>query len=159
MTPDVDEYAERVYAAWGTTLLRVALGIVFLMHGWLGLMVVGPAGLTTDIMRLGYSEWLSGLFAWYLIAAHLAGGALLIVGLWTRSAAVAQIPIMGAATLQLRWWQGFFLKALVGDQGARTVAGGYEYDFLVLVAICALALLGPGRLSIDERRRASWLRS
>ena len=144
---------ERAYASWGTALLRIVLGVIFLMHGWLGLFAFGPPALAAYIARLGYPASLSGLFAWYLIVAHLIGGALLVVGWYTRPAALVQIPIMAAATLQMRWWQGFFMKGIVVDQGGRTIAGGYEYDLLVLTATCALALLGPGRLSIDEYRR------
>ena len=34
----------------------------------------------------------------------------------------------------------------------RQIAGGYEYVLLVLAATLALALTGPGRLSVDELR-------
>lgn len=139
--------------AWGTTLLRAMLGAIYIAHGWLALAVIGPAGVAGYTVRLGYPASASTALAWYLIVVHLIGGALLVIGLGTRIAAVLQIPIMASATFLLRWPQGFFLRAFVVDPGTgRAVAGGYEYDLLVLVATCALALLGPGRLAVDGWR-------
>jgi putative oxidoreductase len=152
MNGELSDAQLREYAGWGATLLRLVLGVIYIMHGWLALMVIGPEGMAGYVARLGYPAWLSLPFAWYLIVAHLVGGALLIVGYWTRIAALAQVPIMAAATLQFRWWQGFFLKSVVIDPTGRTLAGGYEYDLLVLGATCAMALLGPGKLALDNPR-------
>ena len=139
--------------AWGATLVRVALGVIYVMHGWLALTVIGPSGVAGYTVRLGYPPSLSTALAWYLIVVHLVGGALLAIGLWTRIVALLQLPIMASATFLLHWSQGFFMKAIVVDaSGGRAIAGGYEYDLLVLVATCALVLLGPGKLAVDGRR-------
>jgi len=73
------------------------LGVIYVMHGYLGLVVIGPADLAGYTIRMGFPPVLAPLLAWYHIAAHVGGGALLILGLWTRWAALAQVPIMAAA--------------------------------------------------------------
>jgi putative oxidoreductase len=128
--------------AWGTTILRVTLGVVYVMHGWLAAMVMGPEAVSGMIARIGYPESGARLLAWYLIAAHLAGGALLVLGFLTRAAALAQIPVMASALFLLHWRQGFFM----------TPEGGAEYAFVLLAATVALILLGPGAASIDHAR-------
>jgi len=139
-------------APWGVLLLRVALGVIFVMHGYLGLVVIGPAGIAGYTIRLGFPPGLAALLAWYHIAAHLAGGGLLVLGLWTRWAALAQVPSMASATFLLHWKQGFFMKGLVLGSG-QAVAGGYEFPLLVLVATIALIFLGGGALAVDGTRR------
>jgi putative oxidoreductase len=128
--------------AWGTTILRVSLGAVYVMHGWLAAFVLGPEAIGGYVVRIGYPAAAARLLAWYLIAAHLAGGALLVVGFLTRPAALAQVPIMASALFLLHWSQGFFIKP----------EGGWEYTFLVLAATLSLVLLGPGAASIDHAR-------
>jgi putative oxidoreductase len=136
--------------AWGATLLRANLGVVYVAHGWyaLGLGLDAVAGY---MPRMGFPVAAARWLAWYLLVVHLVGGALILVGLWTRLAAVLQVPIMMSAVFLLHLSQGFFLKALTvpSADGPRQIAGGYEYPLLVLVATLALALLGPGRLALD----------
>lgn len=134
-------------------LLRVTLGIVYVMHGWSALTQVGPAGTAAFIGRIGYPPGLAGILTRYLIAAHLVGGLLLIVGLWTPWAALAQVPIMASAVFLVHWPQGFFLRGiLLEGPPVRASAGGYEYPLLVLVSTLALTLLGPGAPSVDAAR-------
>src|SRR5439155_15776554 len=97
--------------------------------------------------------------------AHLVGGALLVLGLWTRGAALVQVPIMASAVFLLHFGQGFFLRGIVLDQAAgggpagvpirvpmRVMVGGIEYDLLVLAATVTLVLTGAGALALDGRR-------
>jgi putative oxidoreductase len=103
---------------------------------------------------MGYPAALGPVLAWYLIVVHLAGGLLVIAGLWTRWAALAQVPIMASATFLVHWKQGFFMTGIVLDAATgRAIAGGYEYTLLILAATVALALLGPGALALDGLRR------
>ena len=148
-------------AGYGVALLRVVLGAIFLMHGYLGLVVVGPGGFESYAARMGYPVALAPFLAWYLIVAHLVGGALLVLGLWTRGAALVQVPIMASAVFLLHFGQGFFLRGIVLDQAAgggpagvpiRVMVGGIEYDLLVLAATVTLVLTGAGALALDGRR-------
>src|SRR4029450_3447479 len=97
----------------GLAVLRVTLGVIFLMHGYLGLAVVGPSGLAGYTTRMGYPPGLGPALAWYLVVAHSVGGILLILGLWTRWAALAHLPIMASAFFLLHLGQGFFLTGRV----------------------------------------------
>ena len=94
--------------------------------------------------------------AWYLIVVHLVGGALIIVGLWTRVAAVLNIPIMASAVALLHWPQGFSMRAVVTDTAAgKAMPIGYEFSLLVLACTVAIALIGAGPFSIDRAGTAS----
>jgi putative oxidoreductase len=139
---------------WGTALLRVILGVIFVMHGYLALAVLTPAGAAGYFTRMGYPPGLAVPLAWYLVVVHLGGGALLVIGLWTRLAALLQVPIMASAVFLFHFPQGFFLRGIILDAAKdQAVAGGYEYALLVLAATLAQALLGEGALSVDARRR------
>jgi putative oxidoreductase len=137
--------------AWGPTLLRLVLGVIYIAHGWYAATVVGVQGMTAYMPRMGYPPAAAPWLAWYLLVAHLGGGLLLLLGLWTRVAALAQVPIMASATFLLHFPQGFMLKVQTIETpgGPRTIVAGYEYALLVLVATLALALTGAGRLSVD----------
>ena len=140
-------------AGYGLALLRVVLGIIFVMHGYLAVDVVGPGGFESYAARMGYPVALAPYLAWYLIVAHLVGGVLLVLGLWTRVAAIVQVPIMASALFLLHFGQGFFLRGIVLDQAAgRVMVGGAEYDLLVLAAAVTLGLTGGGVLALDGRR-------
>jgi putative oxidoreductase len=140
--------------AWGATLLRLAVGVIYVMHGWLAVAVLGVPGAAGYITRMGFPSALAPALAWYLVVVHLAGGALILLGVGTRVAALLQVPIMASALFLHHLSQGFFMKVLTMETpaGARSIAGGYEYVLLVLAATLALALTGPGRLSVDELR-------
>jgi putative oxidoreductase len=140
--------------AWGGTLLRLVLGAIYVMHGWYAVAVIGVQAAAGYITRMGYPPALAPALAWYLVVAHLVGGTLMLLGVGTRVAALLQLPIMASALFLHHFAQGFFLRALTVETaaGPRQVAGGYEYVLLVLVATLALALIGPGRLSVDELR-------
>lgn len=145
-------------AAWGAALLRVVLGVIFVLHGYYAYSVIGRPAVAGYTTRMGFPPALGDVLAWYLILAHAVGGALLVVGLFTRVAAFAQTPIMASALFLLHWPQGFFLHAAAVEtpNGQRLVTLGYEYALLVLVATVACGLIGPGIASIDsgwEHRR------
>jgi putative oxidoreductase len=139
--------------AWGIALLRVVLGGIFVMHGYYALGVLGIDRTAELIVRIGNPPALSRPLAWYVVAAHLIGGALLAVGLFTTLAALAQVPIVAAALFLLHWPQGFFMHGIVVDAATgRVVAGGYEFTLLVLVATLTIVFTGPGALALDGVR-------
>jgi len=120
--------------AWGKALLRITLGVIFVVHGYLHWQHGARAGART-ITQMGFPEEFSATLAWYLIIVHVVGGALMVLGFWTRLGACLQLPIMLSAVALLHWHQGF---------------QGLEYPLLVLVGTLAVALLGPGTLAIDR---------
>lgn len=136
-------------AAYGATLLRVILGITYLMHAYLGLVVFTPAGWVAFAQRNGIP--LPEVLVWYVILAHGLGGAALILGLWARWAALVNVPVMLGALLFVRLKQGFFMKAVVVDAAkGQAFSAGYEFELLLLVATIALVFLGGGPLAITR---------
>src|SRR6202158_4276917 len=109
-------------AAYGATLLRLILGIVYIMHAYLAAVVFGPAGMITYQTKNGVP--FPEIGTWYLILAHGLGGICLILGLLVRWAALVNIPIMAGALFTVHLKQGFFMGK----------DGGYEYALLVLGA-------------------------
>ena len=138
----------------GVAVLRVTLGLIYVMHGYLGLAIIGPSGIAGYTTRMGYPAALGPALGWYLIVAHSLGGILLIVGLFTRWAALVQVPIVASALLLHHLRQGFFLTGIVVDPARGVaIAGGYEYILLVLAGTLTLVLAGSGALALDRHRR------
>ena len=135
----------------GLTVLRVTVGAICVMHGYLGLEI-GAAGIGEYTTRMGYPAALGPALGWYMILAHGIGGLLLILGLFTRWAALAQVPILASAFFLYHIRQGFFLTGIVVDPAlGNAIAGGYEYILLILVATVTLVLAGGGALALDRR--------
>ena len=122
-------------ASWGITLLRVMIGVVFLMHGGQKLLVFGFHGVAGMLASLKIP--LPATSAVVLTMVELLGGAGLLLGLATRIAAALLVVEMLVAVLAVHLKNGFFLPA------------GFEYALTLLVGNLCLALAGPGELSID----------
>jgi putative oxidoreductase len=136
---------------YGATVLRVILGVIFVMNGYFALFVLEPAGAAQAIKIPGLP--LGEALAWYLIVAHIAGGLMLIVGLKTRWAAVANIPVILIALSMVHAYQSFLMTCVVVDAAAgKAHPAGLEYPLLVLAATAALALQGGGALAMTDDR-------
>lgn len=122
---------------WGLTVLRVVVGLVFLVHGAQKLFVFGFGGVTGLLSGLGVPA--PGLFAVVVTLVELVGGIALILGLFTRLAALALAVDMLVATLTVHLPNGFFAQD-----------GGYEFTLLLLAAGVALAVAGPGEAALDR---------
>jgi putative oxidoreductase len=72
------------------TILRVSMGVLFLAHAWLKLVIFTPAGTAGFFESLGFR----GFLAYLVIAAELGGGIALILGVWSRWVALALVPIL-----------------------------------------------------------------
>lgn len=120
----------------GLLPLRIAVGLVFLMHGGQKLFVFGLAG-TSDIMgKLGIP--LAPLAAGIVIAAELLGGAAIILGVFTRWAGVILTIEMLVAIPVARLAGGFFAPY------------GFEFEFTLLGACLTFAAFGAGGASLDR---------
>jgi len=121
--------------SWGLTILRVVVGIAFLMHGWQKLFVLHFAGVAGFLGHLGIP--LPMVTAVVLTLVEFLGGAALVLGLFTRWAAWLLAIDMLVAILLVHLKGGFFLPQ------------GFEYALALLAANIALALTGPGAASVD----------
>ncbi len=126
--------------ALAALLLRVTMGIYFLVHAWLKIAVFTPAGTAGYFESLG----LPGTLGYVTIAAELLGGLALIAGLWTRWVSLALVPVLlGAA------WFGHGTAGFVfSNQG-----GGWEYPLFWAVALVVQALLGGGAFALRPGAR------
>lgn len=128
---------------YGLTILRVIVGITYVMHSYLSLFRFTPAGTAAFLASVGLPA--PALMAWIIILVHGLGGILLILGLWTRWAAAANAVIMAGALVTVHLPQGFFLK------GMKTgFVGGFEFPLLLFAASLALVLTGGGALSVKK---------
>ena len=71
---------------WGLTILRVVIGLVFFVHGFQKLFVMGFGGVAGFLAPLGVPA--AGLFAVIVTLVEFLGGLALILGLFTRVAAL-----------------------------------------------------------------------
>jgi putative oxidoreductase len=140
-------------AAWGALILRVVLGVVFVMHAYELLVLLGPRDVTATMLRHGIPREVTPLVFWLTIAAQALGGALIVIGLWTRAAAVANLPVLFGAFFLLHLPQGYFMRGTI-RAGERAASVGYELSLLVLACTVAVALQGGGPMSLDDKRNA-----
>ncbi len=133
----------------GATLLRVMLGVIYGMHAYLAYAIITPAGMVKFMGSTGFPA--PDIFVWYVILGQLIAGIMMIIGLWTRWAALATMPVIGGAVFMIHLKQGFFMTGRIVDPAAgRAIAIGVEFPLLVLVATIALVLLGGGALAITR---------
>jgi putative oxidoreductase len=121
-------------APYAALVLRLALGIMFIAHALLKIMVFTLPGTVQFFQSLG----LPGFFAYLTVAAELIAGALLIGGVYARWVALPTLPILLGAT-----W------AHAGNGWLFTAPnGGWEYPAFLAVAATVLALIGDGRFAL-----------
>src|ERR671921_2669812 len=108
--------AERIakVQGWGLTILRVVVGIVFLVHGLQKLFLMGFGGVAGMMEGLGVPA--PGLFAIILTLVELLGGLALILGLFTRVVAIPLAVDMLVATLMVHLPNGFFTVPNGGEE-------------------------------------------
>lgn len=126
------------YAPWGLTILRIAVGITFVMHGYQKWFVYGISGVEKSFAGMGIP--LPGISALIVATVEFGGGLLLILGLFTGYAAILLAIVMLVAMTQVHLAAGFFLPK------------GYEFTFNLLAALIAILLGGPGAAALDRRR-------
>ena len=122
-------------APYGALLLRVTLGILFLMHAGLKLFVFTPAGTADFFGSLG----LPSALAYVTITAEVLGGIALIIGLWARVIAIALTPILLGAIFTVHGPAGFFFD---------NAHGGWEYPAFWTIGLVVQALLGDGAFAL-----------
>ncbi|HLZ02713.1 MAG TPA: DoxX family protein [Bradyrhizobium sp.] len=128
-------------APYAALLLRVTLGALFLAHAGLKFFVFTPAGTAKFFGSVG----LPGELAYLVIAVEVVVGVTLILGLFTRYAALAGVPILVGAIVTVHAANGFFFT---------NPHGGWEYPAVWAVALVAQALLGDGAFALRFTQQA-----
>jgi putative oxidoreductase len=124
---------------YGVTLLRVALGLMWIAHALLKLIVFTLPGTARFFASVGFPAWL----AYPVFAAELAGGCALLLGIYPRQAALLLVPVMAAAA---------WVHAPNGWVHT-SPGGGWEYPVFLVVASVALWLIGDGAWSLRRSTR------
>lgn len=128
-------------APYAALLLRVALGTMFLVHSlYLKLVVFTLPGTVKFFESLG----LPPASAHLTIAAEAIGGLMLVLGVKTRYAALALLPVLLGATW-VHWKNGWLFT---------NAGGGWEYPAFLAVAAVVQALLGDGAYALRLPRPA-----
>lgn len=114
----------------GLLALRLAVGIVFIYHGWLKL--TGMEGVVGMMQGIGLPMPL--FFAWLVALVEFIGGIAIILGLFNRIVTALLAIVMVVALLTVH---------------AKTPFGpGVEFPIVLLGALIALHTVGPGRCAL-----------
>lgn len=117
-------------------LLRLTSGALLLSHGLIKLLVFTPAGTAGFFDSIGFP----GILAYPVIAGEIVLGLALILGILTRWAALAALPIMIGAIVP-HAGNGFSFS---------NPGGGWEYPVFWTIVLAAQALLGDGAYAIGN---------
>ena len=117
------------------TVLRVVLGVTFIMHGGQKLFVYGLDGVAGSFGQMGIP--LAGFVGPLVAFVEFFGGIAIVLGLLTRLAALGLGATMVGAILTVHLPQGFFNP------------GGVEFPLALRASAGALALTGAGAYSVD----------
>ena len=119
----------------GLAIMRIMIGAMYTAHGVQKLFEMGLAGVTGFFTQAGIPH--PGVMAPFIAWLEFAGGILLMCGLATRAVALLFACEMTGAIWYVHGGHGFFLPL------------GWEYAAVLIAANLALALVGPGYLSVD----------
>lgn len=120
----------------GLLVLRVALGLVFVVHGGQKLFVIGPSGSGEMLSQMGIPG--ASLFGPVLSVVEPLAGVAVIIGLLTRLAALAIAADMLGALLMFHSKHGFFVPM------------GIEFPMMLCASALTLIALGAGSFSVDR---------
>jgi putative oxidoreductase len=125
-------------AEWGFLALRVAVGIIFIVHG-----VPKIRGARGMAAAMGGGQAKPAMVAMVTVQGlvETVGGALLILGVLTQLVAIAFMVIMiGAIYLKISQWKTGFMSQQTT---------GWEFDLVLLAAALLLFFTGPGELALQ----------
>jgi putative oxidoreductase len=118
---------------FGLLLLRLAIGAVFVAHGYPkvfgGLQQFGQS-----VAGFGFPAWLGYVAAF----TEFVGGLLLIFGILTRYAAFGLVCMMVVAVWKVHWKNGF-----IGQ-------GNYQFPLVLGAAALVFVFFGGGRFALDR---------
>lgn len=119
---------------YGALVTRLALGSILLAHGLLKVFVFTVPGTVGYFESLG----LPAIAAYMTIFGELAGGTAILLGLYTRLAALLSAPLLLGAT-----WVHSANGWVFSNQG-----GGWEFPLLLVVLAVSVALQGNGAFAL-----------
>jgi putative oxidoreductase len=128
----------RMNSDLGRLLLRITLGVCILFHG-IAKLQGGVDGIAQGITAMG----LPGFIAYGVYVGEIVAPVLLILG-WFARIGAALIAVNMIFAIAIAHSADLFK---LGEQGGWAL----ELQGMYLMTAIAIALLGPGRFSINER--------
>ncbi len=128
-------------APYAALILRVSLGILFLMHVSLKLFVFTVPGFVGFFASLG----LPAIAAYAVIALELLGGLALILGIYASWVALPLAAEMLGTIVLVHGHNGWM---------AANPGGGWEFPALWMIALVVLYLLGDGAMALRPAPRS-----
>jgi putative oxidoreductase len=123
---------------YASLLLRLAVGGIMLAHG-----IKHARGKEKTSRWFGSIGFKSPTMQWFASTATEIGvGVLLIAGFLTAAAAAGVIGVMTVAFFSVHKSVGFWVTARPDE--------GWEYIMLIAVTSAAIAIGGPGEISVDS---------
>jgi len=119
---------------YAALILRIALGVMFIAHGLLKVMVFTLPGTVGFFESVGFPGWT----AYAVTFAEIGGGILLVAGVAVRAVSLSLLPILIGA-LFVHFSAGWVFT---------NPNGGWEYPAFLAVAAIVQALLGPGAYAL-----------
>src|SRR5262249_15769442 len=129
--------------SWSMLPIRLALGAVMFAHGAQKVFGVwGGPGLNRWTSQAAPFPEMRPACLWLAPSglSEFIGGALVMIGLYTRVGAFFIACVMIVAIFGVHWRYGFFIEA-----------GGFEFPFALLGMAIALMIHGGGAASIDSQ--------
>lgn len=130
------------YAPYAALLLRIALGVLFIAHSMLKILVFTLPGTAEYFQSLG----VPGALAYVVTPLELIGGAALILGVFTRYAVLALVPIIIGTIVLVHGANGWEFT---------NKDGGWEYPAFWAAALVVLFLLGDGAFALKSSRHGA----
>jgi putative oxidoreductase len=125
-----------ILAPLSYTLIRVALGVILIPHGYAKLFMDDAVSASRNFVNFGWSYPLA--WAYFIGTVEFFGGIMLAVGLFTRIVAAAFVIQMSVICFAVLW--------PVWSWGRR----GMEYALLMGIVSLAISFRGGGRYSLDH---------
>jgi putative oxidoreductase len=137
---------------WALLPLRLVVGYGFFAHG-MAKLSRGPEKFARLLALIGAPA--PEITAWAVTGVELLGGLAIMLGALVLLASIPLLASMIVAMFTIHVHYGFSAVNTIGLTATGPVFGppGYEINLLYMGALVALALAGPGALSVDGWRR------
>ena len=128
----------KTHADIALDLLRIYLGIGLMLKA---IYFMGHSEYMLQLMDNADSLWFApAVVMHYVVLAHFCGGLLLALGMFTRVAAMVQLPVLSFAIFSVHMPQ-----MLASVEARQSV----EFAGLVFFLLALYSIYGAGRLSVD----------
>jgi|SRR6185312_6402391 len=129
------------------TIIRIVLGCVLFPHGAQKMLGwFGGGGFSNTMNYFTTSGHMSYFTALFVILIEFFGSLMLILGAFTRVAALGVFGLFAGIIYNVAYVNGFFM-----NWGGDKKGEGFEYHLLILGMALALLLVGGGSFSIDRK--------